>query len=76
LAVLVGNELWNVAFFGRRSTRGGFLGLLGFLIPLAGLQHSVMGDPSARRALTPYTAYVLFYDAPWSYRLWRLNPDR
>jgi hypothetical protein len=37
LTVLIGNEAWNAAFFGRRSTRDGFLGLLGFLPPLAAL---------------------------------------
>jgi hypothetical protein len=42
LSVLIGNEAWSAAFFGRRSARDGFLGLLGFLVPLAGLQHSVM----------------------------------
>jgi tryptophan-rich sensory protein len=34
LVVLVGNELWNVAFFGGRSPRNGLLGLLLFLGPL------------------------------------------
>jgi tryptophan-rich sensory protein len=64
LGVLIGNEAWNAAFFGRRSTRDGFLGLLGFLVPLAGLQYSVMEDAPSRRALMPYKAYVLLYDLP------------
>ncbi len=76
LSVLIGNEAWNAAIFGRRSTRDGFLGLLGFLVPLAALQHSLMDDAPSRRALMPYTAYVLLYDLPWSYQLWRLNPDQ
>lgn len=74
LAVLVGNEAWNAALFGRRSTRDGFLGLIAFLVPLVGLQLSVRQDPRARRVLMTYTAYVMVYDLPWSYRLWRLNP--
>jgi translocator protein len=41
LMVLVGNELWNVAFFGRRSPRNGFLGVLLFLGPLLSLQKAV-----------------------------------
>jgi len=74
LAVLVGNEAWNGVFFGRRSTRAGFLGVCAFVVPLAALQRSVAGDARASRALAPYTAYVLAYDLPWTHRLWRLNP--
>jgi tryptophan-rich sensory protein len=74
LVVLAGNEAWNGAFFGRRSARAGFVGLCAFTVPLLALQRSVAGDARARRALAPYTAYVLLYDLPWTYRLWRLNP--
>jgi tryptophan-rich sensory protein len=74
LAVLLGNEAWNGVFFGRRSARAGLVGLCAFIVPLAALQRSVAGDPRARWALAPYTAYVLGYDLPWVYRLWRLNP--
>ena len=76
LAVVVGNEAWNGAFFGRRSARAGFVGLCAFIVPLVALQRSVAGDAHSRRALAPYTAYVLIYDLPWTYRLWRLNPMR
>jgi tryptophan-rich sensory protein len=74
LAVLVGNEAWNGVFFGRRSVRAGFVGLCAFVVPLVALQRSIAGDAHARFALAPYTAYVLIYDLPWTYRLWRLNP--
>jgi tryptophan-rich sensory protein len=74
LAVLVGNEAWNGVFFGRQSARAGFVGLCAFVVPLLALQRSVAGDARSRNALTPYTAYVLSYDLPWTYRLWRLNP--
>jgi tryptophan-rich sensory protein len=73
LAVLVGNEAWNGVFFGRRSARAGFVGLCAFLVPLLALQRSVAGDARSRTALAPYTLYVLLYDLPWTYRLWRLN---
>ena len=73
LVVLVGNEVWNVAFFGRRSPRDGFLGLLLFLGPLLSLQKAVSADPVSVIALTPYTFWVIGYDVPWVYRLWRLN---
>jgi tryptophan-rich sensory protein len=74
MVVLAGNELWNVALFGRRSPRGGFLGVLAFLVPLGLLQASVQHDRTSTVALGTYTAYVVAYDLPWSYRLWRLNP--
>ncbi|WP_369134813.1 TspO/MBR family protein [Modestobacter sp. I12A-02662] len=74
LAVLVGNEAWNGVFFGRRSTRAGFAGVCAFVVPLVALQRSVAGDARSRNALAPYLAYVLIYDLPWTYRLWRLNP--
>ena len=74
VAVLAANEAWNGAFFGRRSTRAGFASLCAFLVPLLALQRSVAGDAPSRWALAPYMAYVLLYDLPWTYRLWRLNP--
>jgi tryptophan-rich sensory protein len=73
LVVLAGNELWNAVFFGRRSPRNGFLGVLVFLWPLLALQKSVASDPPALIVLTPYTLWVIGYDVPWTYRLWRLN---
>jgi tryptophan-rich sensory protein len=76
LAVLVGNEAWNGAFFGRRSAGAGLVSVCAFLVPLAQLQRSVKEDARSRYALTPYTLYVLLYDVPWMYRLWRLNPGR
>jgi tryptophan-rich sensory protein len=75
LIVLAGNELWNVAFIGRRSPRNGFAGTLAFLVPLLALQRSVTSDRPSMIALTPYTLWVVAYDVPWSYRLWRLNPS-
>jgi tryptophan-rich sensory protein len=76
LVVLAGNELWNIALFGRRSPRAGFLGLLAFLIPLGLLQLAVRADRTSTLALGAYTTYVIVYDLPWSYQLWRLNPPR
>jgi tryptophan-rich sensory protein len=73
LVVLAGNELWNVAFFGRRSPRAGLLGLLGFLGPLLALQRAVAADRPSVLALSPYTAWVIGYDVPWMLRLWQLN---
>jgi tryptophan-rich sensory protein len=74
VVVLAGNEVWNAFFFGRRSTRDGFLGVLAFLPPLALLLSSVAGDRTSRLAVGSYSAWVIEYDLPWTYRLWRLNP--
>ena len=74
MVVLAGNELWNVGFFGRRSTRAGFLGILAFSVPLGLLQAAVAEDRVSTLALAPYTAWVVGYDLPWTYQLWRLNP--
>jgi len=74
LLVLAGNELWNAAFFGRRSPRNAFVGVLLFLGPLLALQKAVAADRPSLVALTPYTLWVIGYDVPWTYRLWRLNP--
>jgi tryptophan-rich sensory protein len=73
LVVLAGNELWNVAFFGRRSPRNGFVGIVVFLVPLLALQKAVAADRPSVAALTPYTLWVIGYDVPWTYRLWQLN---
>ena len=73
LVVLVGNELWNVALFGCRSPRAGFLGILGFTVPLTLLQIAVRDDKVSVLALSPYTAWVIGYDIPWTYQLWRRN---
>ena len=74
LLVLGLNELWNVALFRRRSTRNGFFGMLGFAVPVVALQRAVAQDRVATVTLAPYTIWVLAYDIPWSFQLWRLNP--
>ena len=75
LVVLVLNEVWNVGFFGQRSVRTGFFGILAFLVPLVALQIAVSKDRRSSLLLAPYTAWVICYDVPWTLRLWRLNSD-
>ena len=77
VVVMLYNELWNYAFVGRRSTYAGWIGVLAFLAPLAILQVAlaVYDRPSAILLLI-YVVWVVAYDVPWSYALWRLNPDR
>ncbi|WP_432548573.1 TspO/MBR family protein [Kineococcus sp. SYSU DK004] len=74
LAVLAGNELWNVAFFGRRSPAAGFAGMLAFTVPVGVLLAAVREDRVSRALAGAYALWVVGYDVPWSYRLWRLNP--
>ncbi len=74
LIVLAVNEIWNFLFFGRRSTRAGFLGVLAFAVPVCLLQGALARDRLSALAFAPYTAWVIGYDVPWTYRLWRLNP--
>jgi len=77
VVVMVLNALWNYAFFEYRSTLVGFLGLIGFLGPLLGLQTALfVYDPVAAWAHMAYTLYVLAYDVPLFYAIWRLNPSR
>lgn len=73
LLVLAGNEIWNVAFFGRRSPRNGFIGILVFLVPLLSLQRAVRSDAPSFAVLGPYTLWVIGYDVPWTFQLWQLN---
>lgn len=75
LVVLVLNEVWNVGFFGQRSLRTGFFGILAFLVPLAALQIAVSKDRRSSLLLAPYTAWVICYDVPWTRQLWRLNSN-
>jgi translocator protein len=76
VVVLALNEVWNLAFFGRRSVRAGFLGIVAFLVPLTALQVAVSRDRTSSLLLAPYTAWVVGYDVPWTLQLWRLNRGR
>jgi tryptophan-rich sensory protein len=74
LTVLVANEVWNVLFFGRRSTRNGFIGIAAFLVPVGVLYHAIDDDQVARKLVATYGLWVA-YDAVWTFGLWRLNPE-
>jgi hypothetical protein len=73
LVVLALNEVWNVAFFGRAAPQRVYRQsrLRG---PTGRAAKAVLEDRVAALVLAPYTAWVLVYDVPCSYRLWRLNP--
>ncbi len=77
VVVMVLNALWSYAFFEYRSTLVGILGIIGFLGPLLVLQTALfVYDPLAAWAHLAYTLYVLAYDVPLFYAIWRLNPGR
>ena len=75
VVVMVFNALWNCALFATRNTLIGWLGLLAFLAPLLILQVAlfVFDAPAAWTHLA-YGAWVVGYDLPLFYRIWRLNP--
>jgi benzodiazapine receptor len=71
------NELWNGALFRLRSPLAGFVLVVAFLAPLAILEIAlVLFEPVSALLIGVYVLWVIVYDVPWSYRLWRLNQDR
>jgi tryptophan-rich sensory protein len=72
VVVIVANEVWNLVFFGLRSTLGGFLGILGFAVPLAVLLYVARQDMLSMILLSAYGVWVL-YDVAWTFALWRRN---
>ena len=68
------NALWTYAFFEYRSTLIGLLGLIAFLGPLIVLQVALFAyDSLAAWVHLPYLIWVVAYDLPLFYALWRLN---
>jgi tryptophan-rich sensory protein len=75
IVVMLYNELWNIVLFRWHNTFAGFLGVLAFLAPLAFLQVMlVLVDHVSAWLVLVYLVWVIGYDIPWAYRLWRLNP--
>jgi len=75
IVVMLYNELWNIVLFRWHNTFAGFLGVLAFLAPLAFLQVTlVLVDHVSAWLVLVYLVWVIGYDIPWAYRLWRLNP--
>jgi benzodiazapine receptor len=77
VVVMTLNALWNYAFFEYRSPLLGFFGLVGFLGPLMILQVALfVYDIVAAWAHMTYLLWVVAYDLPLFYAIWRLNPER
>ncbi len=75
IVVMLYNELWNIVLFRWHNTLAGFLGVLVFLIPLTILQVTlVLVEHVSAWLVLVYLLWVIGYDIPWAYRLWRLNP--
>jgi tryptophan-rich sensory protein len=71
------NELWNGALFRLRSPFAGFLLLVAFLAPLSILEAGLLlVEPVSAALIGIYIGWVVLYDVPWTYRLWRLNPGQ
>src|SRR6266508_4399081 len=74
--VMLYGELWNAALFRLRSPFAGFLLVLAFLAPLVVLEVAlVVFEPASAVLIGIYLVWVIAYDVPWTYRLWKLNPD-
>lgn len=75
IVVMLYNELWNIVLFRWHNTFAGFLGVLIFLLPLAFLQAALaLVDSVSAWLVFVYVLWVIGYDIPWAYQLWRLNP--
>jgi tryptophan-rich sensory protein len=74
VVVMLYNELWNAALFRLRSPFAGLIALLGFLAPLAILLAGcVLVDGLSAVLIGVYVAWVIGFDLPWIYALWRAN---
>jgi translocator protein len=77
IVVMLYNELWNIVLFRWHNTFAGFLGVMAFLAPLTILQVALLlVDNVSAWLLLVYLVWVIGYDIPWAYRLWRLNPPQ
>lgn len=74
IVVMLYNEVWNYAFFSWRSTLAGFVGIVAFLAPLTILEVILVEyDSLSALLMLVYVVWVIGYDVPWAYTLWKLN---
>lgn len=72
--VMLFNAFWTHAFFTTESPLIGLLGLIAYLAPLSILQTSLwFFDRKSALFLFPYVGWVVLYDIPLYYVIWRLN---
>jgi len=73
--VMLYNELWNVVLFRWQNPFAGYLGVLAFLAPLLILQITLfLVESISGWLLFLYVIWVIGYDIPWNYALWKQNP--
>jgi tryptophan-rich sensory protein len=75
IVLIIANEAWNAVFFGRRSTLGGFAGILAFTVPLAALLLSAREDGLSLVLVVLYAVWV-GYDIAWTFALWQRDRGR
>ena len=75
IVLITANEAWNAVFFGLRSTRAGFAGIVAFTVPLAALLLSAREDGLSLGLLAVYAVWVA-YDIAWTFALWQRDRDR
>lgn len=69
-AVVVGNEIWNIFFFGTRDLRLTFWMTVGFaVLVLVQTLHVKPKDRLSFGISFIYLMWVVFYDLPWLYQL-------
>jgi translocator protein len=72
--VMLYNELWNAALFRLRSPFAALIALLSFVAPLAILLVGCwLVDTPSFVLIGIYVLWVVAYDVPWIYGLWRAN---
>lgn len=73
IAVIVGNALWNLAFFRRRDLRLAWRITAGYAVLVVGLAVVLaVTDAVTSLILLPYLIY-LGYGTWWTWSTWRLN---
>jgi tryptophan-rich sensory protein len=76
VALLLGNVLWNAAFFRRRALRLSWWVALSYWVTALALAVALWRtDRVALCVFVPYLIY-LFYGTWWVYQVWRLNVTR
>jgi tryptophan-rich sensory protein len=76
VALLLGNALWNAAFFRRRDLRLSWRVARSYAVLALGLAVALWrADPVALWVFAPYLVYLV-YGTWWVYRVWQLEVPR
>ncbi len=73
IIVITLNEVWNIFFFGLKSTYYGFIGVVVYFFPCLILElYLFQYEFISAIVFFPYLLWLI-YDIIWSYELWKLN---